>query len=77
VNGILERSGSSQPRCSVWKLGEPALFAPARTLDRLLFALHRPPELPVRATEDGRIQRSELISLGASVVERISRMLPL
>jgi uncharacterized protein with NAD-binding domain and iron-sulfur cluster len=77
VNGILERSGSTAPRCSVWKLDEPAVFAPARTLDRLLFALHRPPELPVRAREDGRIQRSELTSLGASVAGRISRLWPL
>ena len=28
VNGILERTGSTQPRCPVWKLTEPAIFAP-------------------------------------------------
>jgi hypothetical protein len=77
VNGILERSGSTQPRCAVWKLSEPAILAPARTLDRVLFALRRPLELPVKARDDGRIQRSELISLGASVADRISRLLPL
>ncbi len=84
VNGILDRSGSTQPRCSVWRLSEPAILAPARTLDRLLFALHRPPVLAVRAAEDGRIERSdlvslgsELVSLGASVAGRISRLLPL
>ncbi|MEK6326845.1 MAG: FAD-dependent oxidoreductase [Actinomycetota bacterium] len=77
VNGILDRSGSTQPLCSVWRLSEPAILAPARTLDRLLFALRRPLELPVRARDDGRIHRSELISLGASAVERISRLLPL
>ncbi len=83
VNGILERSGSTQPRCSVWRLGEPAIFAPARALDRVLFALRQPPLLTVRAAEDGRIDRSDLVSLGselaslgASVAGRISRLVP-
>lgn len=82
VNGILDRSGSTQPRCSVWRLSEPAIFAPARALDRALFALHQPAQLPVSAKEDGRIERSELVSLGAelaslgaSVAGRISRLL--
>ena len=44
VNGILERTGSTQPRCPVWKLSEPAIFAPARALDRLL--LRAPPPAP-------------------------------
>jgi len=81
VNGILDGSGSNQPRCSVWSLSEPAMFAPARALDRALFALHQPPQLAVRAKEDGRIERSdlvslgsELVSLGASVARRISRL---
>ena len=30
VNGILDTTGSTQPRCPVWKLSEPAMFAPAR-----------------------------------------------
>jgi uncharacterized protein with NAD-binding domain and iron-sulfur cluster len=77
VNGVLERSGSTQPRCKVWRLSEPAILTPARTLDRVLFALRRPPELPVKASDDGRIHRSELISLGASVAGRISRLLPI
>jgi uncharacterized protein with NAD-binding domain and iron-sulfur cluster len=75
VNGILERAGSTQPRCQVWPLSEPEIFAPARALDRVLFALHRPPQVPVSAREDGRIERSELVSLGASVAGRISRLL--
>ncbi len=75
VNGILERAGSTQPRCDVWPLSQPEIFAPARALDRVLFALRRPPELPVSATEDGRFERSELVSLGASVARRISRLL--
>ena len=75
VNGILERAGSTQPRCQVWPLSEPEIFAPARALDRILFALHRPPELAVRATEDGRMERSDLVTLGASVVRQVSRLL--
>jgi uncharacterized protein with NAD-binding domain and iron-sulfur cluster len=75
INGILDRAGSTQPRCQVWPLSEPEVFAPARALDRILFALHRPPELPVSFKEDGRIERSELVSLGASVVRQISRLL--
>jgi uncharacterized protein with NAD-binding domain and iron-sulfur cluster len=75
VNGILDRSGSTQPRCEVWPLSEPDVFAPARALDRLLFALRRPPEPPVTAERDGRIERSDLASLGASVIGRISRLL--
>jgi uncharacterized protein with NAD-binding domain and iron-sulfur cluster len=75
VNGILERAGSTQPRCPVWPLSEPEIFAPARALDRLLFALRRPPEPTVQATDDGRLARSDLASLGASVVGRIARLL--
>ena len=46
VNEILERSGSAAERCEVWPLREPALFAPARALDRVLFKLGRPPRVP-------------------------------
>jgi uncharacterized protein with NAD-binding domain and iron-sulfur cluster len=75
VNGILERAGSTQPRCQVWPLSQPEVFAPARALDRVLFALRRPPELPVTLSDDGRIERSGLVSLGASLAGRISRLL--
>jgi len=75
VNGILDTAGSTQPRCQVWPLSEPEIFAPARALDRVLFALRQPPHLPIKAKEDGRIERSELVSLGASVAGRISRLL--
>ena len=74
VNGILERTGSTQPRCPVWKLTEPAIFAPARALDRALFALRRPPAQQFRVV-DGRIEAGAVASLGASVVERASRLL--
>ena len=34
VNGILEAAGSAAPRCRVWKLAEPQLFAPLRGYDQ-------------------------------------------
>ncbi len=34
VNGILERSGSTAPRCQVWNLHEPDALAPLRAYDR-------------------------------------------
>jgi uncharacterized protein with NAD-binding domain and iron-sulfur cluster len=46
VNEILERSRSAAERCEVWPLREPALFAPARALDKVLFKLGRPPRVP-------------------------------
>ncbi len=39
VNGILLASGSTARHCQVWPLHEPAIFAPARILDRLRFTL--------------------------------------
>jgi uncharacterized protein with NAD-binding domain and iron-sulfur cluster len=73
VNGILERTGSSQPRCPLWRLSEPALFAPARALDRLLFSLRRPPPQQLRVV-DGRIEASAFASVGASAVEQVARL---
>ena len=35
VNGILERTESRAPRCELWPLREPSVFAPARALDRI------------------------------------------
>ena len=57
----------------LWELAEPAIFAPARALDRVLFALHRPPPQQFRVV-DGRIEASAVASLGASAVERVSRI---
>jgi uncharacterized protein with NAD-binding domain and iron-sulfur cluster len=39
VNGVLDRSGSDRPRCQIWPLQEPQLFAPARLLDELRYTL--------------------------------------
>jgi uncharacterized protein with NAD-binding domain and iron-sulfur cluster len=74
VNGILDASGSSQPRCSVWPLEEPALFAPARAIDRIRFALGRPATQLVRF-RDGELHASPLVSASAPVAERLARMM--
>jgi uncharacterized protein with NAD-binding domain and iron-sulfur cluster len=46
VNGILERSGSNERPCDVWRLHDPAIFAPARALDRLRYRRGEHHELP-------------------------------
>ena len=56
VNGILDATRSTAKRCDVWKLREPALFAPARLLDRVRWALRRPAKPPIRVTPDGRLK---------------------
>ncbi len=56
VNGILDATRSTAKRCDVWKLREPALFAPARLLDRVRWALRRPAKPPIRVTPDGRLE---------------------
>ena len=68
VNGILDTTGSTQPRCPVWKLSEPAIFAPARALDRLLFAA--PPAAPAAAPSRRRSDRGLRLRLGGSVCRR-------
>jgi uncharacterized protein with NAD-binding domain and iron-sulfur cluster len=42
VNGILDACGSQEAPCDVWKLHEPRVLAPFRTLDRLLWRLEAP-----------------------------------
>jgi uncharacterized protein with NAD-binding domain and iron-sulfur cluster len=37
VNGVLDASGSSEPRCRIWDLEEPAVFEPLKMIDRELF----------------------------------------
>jgi uncharacterized protein with NAD-binding domain and iron-sulfur cluster len=62
VNAILRRSGSDAEPCGVWPLREPALFAPARALDRILFRLGRPPRQQVRI-DDGRVRAAPYLPL--------------
>ncbi len=57
VNGILDATGSSAARCPVWKLREPGVLAPFRTLDRLRWRLGRgPASPPLHVTEDGELE---------------------
>jgi uncharacterized protein with NAD-binding domain and iron-sulfur cluster len=42
VNGILDASGSSAPRCPLWKLHEPEELAPVRALDRHRYQRGKP-----------------------------------
>jgi uncharacterized protein with NAD-binding domain and iron-sulfur cluster len=72
VNGILHASGSSAAPCRIWKLEEPAIFAPARAIDRIRFKLGRPPKQLVRI-RDGRVDASQLLSVSAPIAERVSR----
>jgi uncharacterized protein with NAD-binding domain and iron-sulfur cluster len=44
VNGVLAAAGATADPCPVWRLEEPAVFAPARALDRLRFQ-HGMPQL--------------------------------
>ena len=61
VNGILDATHSTAPRCPVWKRREPAIFAPARALDRVRWLLRRPVKPPVRVTADGRVEPVGLV----------------
>jgi uncharacterized protein with NAD-binding domain and iron-sulfur cluster len=65
VNGILEASGSTAPRCELWPLREPAVFAPAKALDRLRWKLFkRPAKPPLRVTADGRVEATGPVAAG-------------
>jgi uncharacterized protein with NAD-binding domain and iron-sulfur cluster len=53
VNAILERTGSSEPRCEVWPLREPALFGPARAADKLRWKAFRRDAKPLLQVAPG------------------------
>ena len=72
VNGILAAAGSDAPRCAVWPLSEPALFAPARALDRIRWALRRPAKPPLKVRADG-IEVSPSLRATAPLAERLAR----
>jgi uncharacterized protein with NAD-binding domain and iron-sulfur cluster len=42
VNGLLDAAESAASRCGVWKLHEPAMFAPLRALDSICWRLESP-----------------------------------
>jgi uncharacterized protein with NAD-binding domain and iron-sulfur cluster len=73
VNGILEAAGSSAPRCGVWPLSEPEIFAPARAIDAIRFKLGRPAKQVVRVRE-GRVDAAPLLTVGAPLAKRLGRL---
>jgi uncharacterized protein with NAD-binding domain and iron-sulfur cluster len=78
VNGILDATGSSAPRCEIWPLREPAAFAPARALDRIRWTLfHRPAKPPLRVTAEGGLEPTGPLAAGlvriGPLLRRISR----
>ncbi len=65
VNGILDATGSSAPRCALWPLREPAVFGPARALDRIRWKLFkRPAKPPLRVTADGGLEPTGPLAAG-------------
>ncbi len=71
VNGILEATGSSAPRCALWKLREPGVLAPFRALDRVRWRLgRRPAQPPVRVTMDGELEPTGPVARGLLAVAR-------
>jgi uncharacterized protein with NAD-binding domain and iron-sulfur cluster len=71
VNGILDATGSGAPRCAVWKLREPGVLAPFRTLDRVRWRLGRgPAPPPLRVTERGEIEPAGPVARGLLALAR-------
>jgi uncharacterized protein with NAD-binding domain and iron-sulfur cluster len=65
VNGILDATGSTAPRCELWPLREPAVFGPARALDRIRWELFkRPAKPPLRVTADGGLEATGPLAAG-------------
>jgi uncharacterized protein with NAD-binding domain and iron-sulfur cluster len=65
VNGILDATRSTAPRCELWPLREPAAFAPARALDRIRWKLFkRPAKPPLRVTADGGLEPTGPLAAG-------------
>ena len=61
ANAILDATRSRAPRCEVWPLREPAGLRPARTLDKLLWRLHRPAPSPLRVSPAGEVSAAGLV----------------
>jgi uncharacterized protein with NAD-binding domain and iron-sulfur cluster len=71
VNGILDATGSDASRCPVWKLREPRVLAPFRTLDRLRWRLGRPQARPpLHIGARGEIEASGPLARGVMALAR-------
>ena len=65
VNGILDATRSTAPRCGVWRPPEPRAFGPARALDRVRWRLfHRPAKPPFEVTSNGELRPSGPVARG-------------
>ena len=70
VNGILDATRSRAKRCEVWPLREPPAFKPARTLDKLLWRLRRPP-VGLRVSAAGEVAPAGPLSRVALAAARV------
>ena len=56
VNAILDATDSNSPRCSVWRLEEPVMFAPFRAWDKIRWKFGRRPARPaIRISDSGAV----------------------
>jgi uncharacterized protein with NAD-binding domain and iron-sulfur cluster len=78
VNAILERTGSSAPRCKVYKLREPAMFGPARAADKLRWKAFRRDAKPLlQVAPDGGLEPTgPLARVLVDWLPRLRRRLP-
>ena len=70
VNGILDATHSNARRCEVWPLREPPSLKHARTIDRLLWRLHRPAPSPLRVTTAGDVEPMGVVGRALSLLRR-------
>jgi uncharacterized protein with NAD-binding domain and iron-sulfur cluster len=73
VNAILAAHGR-RDRCAVYKLREPAVLAPARAFDKILWKLgRRPARSPVAVAPDGGVEPRNLLWRGVLAAGRLRR----
>jgi uncharacterized protein with NAD-binding domain and iron-sulfur cluster len=71
VNGILDATGSTVPRCPIWKLREPGVLAPFRKLDQVRWRLgRRVTKPPIRVKPDGKPVHTGPLARGLLAVMR-------
>ena len=71
VNAILDADGSAAQRCTVFRLREPALFAPARLVDRVLWRLRRRPVRPLlEVAPDGGVRPTGRVAAASIAAAR-------
>ena len=71
VNGILDATSSTAPRCRIWPLQEPRAFEAARRADRVLWALRQPPRPPMSVNAEGELEAAGPLTKGIVGLLRI------